>query len=189
MHLLLPLRCHFLHLQTLAGHNAASTVTVEVADNLWKMCHWFYQHTGEWPIVMMDNIKIQANIPDRVIESRYGTLTLPEGCRLRFPAHSPDINQCVEHAVGVVKEAAADQVFSECCQQVQFTDVSLRRIFQGVFNRFKSGELYPKGVEHNFDKLPAVIQVIGSQEGAIVQDNKGKEHYGSGGNWPNADDR
>jgi hypothetical protein len=87
----------------LAGHDAASTVTAEVADNLVLMIDKFKEATNEYPILMLDDMKIQANIPDRRIESRYGTRVLPEGCRLRFPAYSPDINQCVEHSIGVVK--------------------------------------------------------------------------------------
>jgi hypothetical protein len=149
----------------------------------------FREVAGEHPIIMMDNVRIQANIPDRTIKSRYGTTTLPRGCRLRFPPHSSDIDQVVEHTVGAVKGAATEQVFDECCRQVVFSHASLQRIFWEVFQRFEKGELYHLGVEHNMRKLPFVLKVIAAGENEWVTDSNGKQHLGSNGDWPNAQDR
>jgi hypothetical protein len=153
------------------------------------MVEKFRNVTGEDPIIMMDNVRIQANIPDKIIESRYGTITLPEGCRLRFPPHSSDIDQLVEHSIGAVKGAATDKVFDECCHGVVFSGESLRRIFKGVFKRFEKGELYHRGVERNMRKLPTVLRIIASGEDEWFTDPDGKQHHGSNGDWPNAGDR
>jgi hypothetical protein len=72
---------------------------------------------------------------------------------------------------------------------MKFSGVSLQDIFAGVFRRFEKGELYPKGVERNFEKLPTVLKVIASPVGTPVVDSRGKVHYGSGGDWPNAEGR
>lgn len=143
----------------------------------------------EDPIIMMDNIRIQANVNDKVIKSRYGTVTLPGGCRIRFPAHSPDINQVVEHTIGAIKGGISSQVFDECARKVKFSKMSLQRIFRETIRRFEKGELYPRGVEHNFEKLPVVLEVISAPEGQIFMDRNGKARVGSGGNWPNASER
>ncbi len=138
---------------------------------------------------MMDNVKIQANIDDREFESRYGTTTLPEGCRIRFPPHSSDIDQVVEHSVGAVKGAATEQVFAECCKKTVFSNASLQRIFKSVFKKFEDGELFHLGVEHNMRKLPTVLKVIASEEDEFFTDDRGKRHKGSNGDWPNSEDR
>lgn len=164
-------------------------MTLEIADNLYKMVKRFRKLTGEDPIIMMDNVKIQANIPDTTIESRYGTIQLPEGCRIRFPPHSSDINQVAEHSIAAVKGGVTEQVFAESCREVTFTDHSLQRIFKDQFKLFENGKLHPRGVEHNFAKLPTVFKVIASGEDEWFTDEHGKRHHGSHGNWPNADDR
>lgn len=181
--------CHCCHLQRQDGADAQSTVTLEVADNLHLMVDRFRQITGENPIIMMDNVKIQAKIPDERIESRYGTITLPPGCRLRFPPYSSDIDQVAEHTIAAVKGAATEQLFEECGREVHFTEVSMQRIFKDVFRRFEKGQMYPKGVEHNVAKLPTVLKVIASEEDEWFTDVHGKRHHGSNGDWPNAPDR
>lgn len=186
---LLLLLCHCCHLQRKDGADASSTVTLEIADNLYKMVEHFRAKTGEDPIIMMDNVKIQAGIPDNKIESRYGTITLPDGCRIRFPPYSSDINQVAEHSIAAVKGGVTEQVFEECCRQVHFHKHSLQRIFKNQFNLFEQGYLHPKGVEHNFAKLQTVFRVIASGEDEWFMDENGKMHHGSNGNWPNADDR
>lgn len=164
-------------------------MTLEVADNLYLMVERFRQIAGEDPIIMMDNVRIQANIPDDCIESRYGTALLPAGCRQRFPAHSSDIDQVAEHTIAAVKGAATEQVFEECSREVHFSEVSLQRIFKEVFSRFEKGKIYPRGVEHNVAKLPTVLKVIASEEDEWFTDAHGKRHHGSNGDWPNAPDR
>lgn len=189
VHFTLSLPRHCRYLQRKDGADASSTVTLEVADNLYLMVKHFQEITGEDPIIMMDNVKIQANIPNTTIESRYGTLNLPEGCRLRFPPHSSDINQVVEHSIGALKGGATEQLFEECGREVKFSEHSLQRIFKHQFKLFEQGHLYPKGVEHNMAKLPTVLRVIASEEDEWFLDENGKQHHGSNGNWPNAPDR
>lgn len=149
----------------------------------------FREVTEEDPIIMMDNVRIQANIPDEEFDSRYGMTTLPPGCRKRFPPHSSDIDQVVEHTVGAVKGAATEQVFKECCEQVKFSAATLRRIFKNVFKKFEDGELFHLGVEHNMRKLHTVLKVIASEEDEWFTGSDGRRHHGSAGDWPNAQDR
>lgn len=143
----------------------------------------------EDPIIMMDNIRIQANVDDRVIRSRYGTVTLPEGCRIRFPPHSPDINQVVEHSISAVKGGMSNQVFDDCAAKKHFSKMSLQHIFKQTVRKFEDALLFPRGVEHNFEKLPVVLEVISAPNGQLIIDRHGKTRVGSGGDWPNADER
>lgn len=166
----------------------------EVEDNLYLMVERFREVTAasglqEDPIIMMDNIRIQANVNDRVIKSRYGTVTLPEGSRIRFPPHSPDINQVVEHSISAVKGGMSSQVFDDCAGKKHFNKMSLQRIFEKTIGKFETGQLFPRGVEHNFEKLPVVLEVISAPDGQIFMDRHGKTRVGSGGDWPNADER
>lgn len=46
-------------------------IELEVADNIYLMVQEFERRAGVQPITMRNNIRIQANIPDDKIESRY----------------------------------------------------------------------------------------------------------------------
>lgn len=160
-----------------------------MADNLYKMVEVFQKKTGVQPHIMMDNIRIQKNIPDDIIVSRYGNINMKPGTRIRFPERSPDINQVVEHSIGAVKSAIIGQLFTMAAEKKKFDPNILMRITTAQMRRFEEGKLFNNGVKHNFNKLPTVWEVIGSPEGQLVIDPNGKVHTGSGGNWPNAEDR
>jgi hypothetical protein len=181
----------FSALQTKKGRDAESTVEEEVRDNLYLMVKHFREVTGEEPIIMMDNIRIQANVPDKKWECRYGWMEMDDDLttRIEIPTHSPDINQVVEHSIGAIKSGITDMVFTEVAEHTVYSEVSLMRVCKAVMKKFEKGELFRKGVAHNFAKLPTVLEVIAAEEGEEVWDEKGKLHTGSGGNWPNAEDR
>lgn len=178
-------------MQTKKGKDAESTVEEEVKDNLFLMVKHFKEVTGEEPIIMMDNIRIQANVPDKEWSCRYGDMQRPMGqlTRITIPVHSPDINQVVEHSVGAVKHGITDMVFTEVAEKKKYKKHSLQRVCKAVMKKFERGEIFKNGVAHNFRKLPTVLEVIAANEGEEVWDEKGKVHRGSGGNWPNAEDR
>lgn len=160
-----------------------------MADNLYKMVEVFQKQTGVQPHIMMDNIRIQKNIRDDLIVSRYGNMHMGQGTRIRFPERSPDINQVVEHSIGAVKSAIIGELFTRAAEKKKFDPKTLISITTAQMKRFEKGQLFNNGVKHNFNKLPTVWEVIGSPEGQLVIDPNGKVHTGSGGNWPNAEDR
>lgn len=181
----------FCALQTKKGKDAESTVEEEVRDNLYLMVEHFREVTNEEPIIMMDNIRIQANVPDKEWSCRYGDMQMDKQLmtRITIPKHSPDINQVVEHSIGAVKAGITEMVFMEVAEQTVYSEHSLMRVCKEVMKKFEKGEIFKDGVKNNFAKLPTVMEVIAADEGEVVWDEKGKAHTGSGGNWPNADDR
>jgi hypothetical protein len=171
-------------LQTKAGDDAQSTVQEEIADNLYLIIQAFREATGEDPILVMDNIRIQAQIPDDLIESRYGDVVLPAGCRLRIPAHSPDLNQVAEHSVAAVKTESRMQLYRESVITGVLSPVGLQRIVEQVFHKFERGEIFRCGVEKNVLRMPFVWEVISGDEGSVVHHPESGEPYlCTAGNW------
>lgn len=162
---------------------------MEVADNLYLMVKKFREKTGTTPKIMMDNIAIQANIPDDRIDSRYGTIELPPEDRIRFPEYSPNINQVVEHSVGAIKGGTVNGLYTALASHTRMGPHSLQTIVKRQVELFEQGELFKQGVEHNFRKLPSVIKAISLPEGQSFVDDWGKVHYGSNGDWVNSGDR
>lgn len=171
-------------LQTKAGDDAQSTVQEEIADNLYLIIQAFREATGEDPILVMDNIRIQAQIPDDWIECRYGNALLPAGCRLRIPAHSPDLNQVAEHSVATVKTETRMQLYRESVISGVLSPVGLQRIVEQVFHKFENGEIFRCGVEKNVLRMPFVWEVIKGDAGSVVHHPESGEPYlCTAGDW------
>lgn len=162
---------------------------MEVQDNLFKMVQVFKKKAGCMPKIMMDNIAIQANIPDDRIDSRYGTIELATEDRIRFPQYSPDINQVVEHSVGAIKTGTLNGLYTAAASHTHMHPRSLQIIVKQQADLFAQGELFKQGVAHNFKKLPSVWRAISMPEGQCFTDDWGKVHYGSGGDWVKSADR
>lgn len=172
------------HLQTKEHADAQSTVELETADNLYLIVKAFRHATGEDPILVMDNIKIQANIPDDWIESRYDNTWLPPGCRLRIPKYSPDFNQVAEHTVACVKHETASLVYKHCCKSGKLSPVGLQTMVEQVFRKIIKGELYRGSVAANVSRMPLVWQVISSSTDVVCVDPRtGARYQGTAGNW------
>lgn len=137
----------------------------------------FKAQTGVSPILVLDNIKIQANIPDREIGSRYGIETLDEGCRIRIPTYSPDFNQVAEHTVGSVKRITRNNLYDT---SGDLQGKSLQHwVHEVVVNR-----LHYDWVVANVLSMPITWGIISTPHGCTFTDAAGKEHKGSGGWWP-----
>lgn len=163
---------------------AESTVQEETCDNLFLIVEAFREATGEEPILIMDNIRIQANIPDDGFDSRYGRCDLPAGSRFRIPTHSPDFNQVAELSVGSIKNGARAQLYHECAVHGALSRVGLQRIVEHQFSQFEKGHMCPCMVEHKVRRLPTVLGVISTPQGQLYTDEEGQTHPGSDGDWP-----
>lgn len=173
-----------LHLQKKAGGDADSTVEEEIADNLYLLVKRFINIAEEYPILVMDNIKIQANIEDDYVMSRYGDLYLPAGCRLRIPTYSPDFNQVAEHTVACVKQETKNAMYVRCSSNAQLDGRGLQHMVEKVLRAIKSGELYNVSVARNVMRMPFVWQVIGSSKVTVLTDPRtGRQYNGTEGNW------
>lgn len=157
---------------------------LEIADNLYLIVKEFREVTGEDPILIMDNIKIQAQIPDDFIESRYGDIYLPAACRIRIPAHSPDLNQVAEHSVAAVKTETRAQLYAESVASGRLSPVGLQRIVEQVFHKFENAKIFAGGVVRNVLKMPWVWEVITGDAGSVVHHPEtGEPYLCTGGNW------
>lgn len=156
-------------LHSKAGDDAQSSVQEEITDNFYVIIQAVREATGEDPILVMDNIRIQAQIPDDWIEFRYGNVLLPAGCRLRIPAHSPDLNlKVAEHSVATVKTETRMQLFRESVITGVLSPVGLQRIVEQVFHKFENGKISRCGVEKNVLRMPFVWEVIKGDAGSVV---------------------
>lgn len=186
-------------MQTLEGTLAQSTVSAEIADLLYLIVRKFIRYTGEQPILVMDNVRIQARIPDDKIVSRYGTIDLPADCRIRIPPHSPDFNQPAEHMIAEIKKLMRRLLYHQCMKTkgvLQRGD--LMTIFNNAMLKIKRKKVYKNGVLHNVMKMPTVWGIISTPKGEQYiepayrgQQNPPKKavHEGSGGDWPHAGKR
>ena len=148
----------------------------ETCDNVVLAIRAYKLAAGEMPILVMDNIKIQAMVPDECITSRYGTEWLDPGCRVRIPTYSPDFNQVAEHTMAFIKRYVRNYLYNlnskmgpHTLQQAVKTAVS---------------EISHDSTVKNVLKMPTVWGIVSTAHGSVYTDSKGKEHPGSGGWWP-----
>lgn len=149
----------------------------ETEDNVVLALRHVKRVTGVSPILVLDNIKIQANIPDLVVRSRYGFETLDPGCRIRIPTYSPDFNQVAEHTVGNVKRITRNDLY-ECSGNLQGRSLQ-HMVLQVVKHKLKYD-----AVVQNVLSMPTTWGIISTPVGCTYTDAAGKEHKGSGGWWP-----
>lgn len=180
----------FCHLQTKDGHVAEGTMEAEIADLLYLTIErWRKLVPEEEPCLILDNVNIQAGIPDRHIHSRYGSIDLPAGNRIRIPPHSPDCNQVAEHAVGACKNGIIHEAFKEFTQGKPVDAHTMRRVTKRVMKRFAQGKLYADGVRHNVRSMPKFWWELSSATNASFVDEHGRTHWGSAGDWVSARQR
>lgn len=167
-----------------------STVEQEVHDNLYLLLKKFEEKTGgQQPRLVLDNIRIQANVPDEQIDSRYGVLDLPEGTRVRIPPHSPDCNQVVEHAIGTVKDDITGQLYEQSVINPLIDATKLRKMAVTTFKAFEKGDIYKGSVKANVMRLPDVWGLIATptdEEYTITTGllpGHSKVYHGTGGDW------
>lgn len=182
--------CCIVYLQTKQGKPAQSTVQLEVEDNLFLLVTHFHRKTGGlYPVLVLDNIRIQDNVADDVLDSRYGWLSLPTGSRIRIPTHSPDCNQVVEHVVAAVKDGVAGELYHQALQNPVITAEQLTHMGKAVFDKFKNKQLYKDGVAANVAKLPDVWGLIATPVDQQYQTTTHKcpshnrTYTGTGGDW------
>ncbi len=178
------LACCCVHLQTKTGKTAVSTVAEEIADNLSLMLQRFTEVTGEDPVLVMDNARIQSSIPADCIESKLGDVTLQPQQRVKLPAHSPDLNQVAEQSVGAVK----GDVIGQLADHVQagkggITAVQLTQMGKLAAQRFARGELFAGGVRKSVHRMPDVWAVVGADEGSQVAVVGHGTLQGTAGDW------
>lgn len=149
----------------------------ETEDNVVLALRHFKRVTGASPILVLDNIKIQANIPDLLVRSRYGFEALLPGCRIRIPTYSPDFNQVAEHTVGNVKGHTRERLYS-CSGSLQG-----RSLQHHVLQVLKK-DLHYESVVQNVLRMPTTWGIISTPVGCTYTDAAGKDHKGSGGWWP-----
>lgn len=170
---------------------AQSTVALEIADNLHIMLEDFKARTGELPMLVMDNIRIQSCIPKDVIESRYGDTMLAKDNRLEIPAHSPDLNQTIEQSVGVVKGdvigQVADLAHTLDPNRCYITAEQLRKMGEKAADRFAKAEIFNGGVMKSVHRMPVVWGLVGAAEVEEVvvskPEKKEKKLHGTAGDW------
>lgn len=163
-------------MQTKQNKEAQSTVQDETADNVVLAVRHFKLMTGVSPILVLDNIKIQANIPDLVVASRYGFEALDPGCRIRIPTYSPDFNQVAEHTVGGVKRCTRNRLY-DCSGNLQ------SRSLQHIVREVVLNDLHYDAVVKNVLQMPTTWGIISTPVGCTYTDAEGKDHNGSGGWW------
>ncbi len=163
-------------LQTKAGRDAAATVHEETCDNVVLAIKQFKQSTGQMPILVLDNIKIQAMVPDRIIESRYGPEYLDDGCRLRIPTYSPDFNQVAEHVMAFIKRQVRNYLY-------QLNGPMGAHTLQHALKK-AIALIDHSHIVQNVQKMPTVWGIVSTDHGSMYTDYDGKEHPGSGGWWP-----
>lgn len=96
---------------------------------------------------------------------------MAQGNRLRFPAHSPDIDQVVGRSIkGWSYHTRYNEM--EMAQKMVYGKHSLQRMFKDQVKLIEEGQLFPRGVEDNFNTLPTVLEVIAADEGQLVKGAK-----------------
>lgn len=162
----------------------------EVEDNLFKVLQKYQARApGQQPRLVLDNIRVQANVADDQISSRYGVLDLPPDTRIRIPAHSPDCNQVVEHAICAVKDDITGQLYYQSLRSPVMDGVKLRSMAWNTFQRFEKKKIYDGAVKANVERLPDVWGLIATpsdQEYTTtkhVQPTRNRAYPGTGGDW------
>lgn len=170
------------------GRTAKSTTECEFSDLLWHTCHLFHKKTGQWPYLCYDNNKIQKNIDVTNIPYPEGcTVHIPEGEseNIHLPAdhkiplttHSPDGNWPVEHIFNTGKSQIRNNLYSGGKRIT--TGAELRKVVRQQFEH----HLPDGAVAADVARLPVLWEMISSDVGVVFEDEDGKLHYGTGGNW------
>lgn len=182
------LACRSVHLQTKKGKKALSTVAEEISDNLHQMIKRFRRATGGDPHLVMDNARIQSCIDENLIESNYGDIELPTGCRDKLPPHSPDFNQPAEQTIAAVKGDVIGQVadFAQAAtaSSSQITPEQLTKMGERARDKFAAGDYFRRGVEKSVYKMPEVYAIVGADEDEEVVVSGGRTLQGTAGDWP-----
>jgi hypothetical protein len=157
------------YLQTKAGKAAASTVAEEIRDNLSLMLQRFAAKTGEDPVLVMDNARIQSSIPADCIESKHGDIQLQPHQRVKLPAHSPDLNQVAEQSVGAVKSDVIGQIADHVqAGKGSISAEELTRMGKLASEHFAAGQVFDGGVRKSVYRMPDVWAVVGADEDSEV---------------------
>jgi len=182
-------------MQTLKGDLGKSTVSKETADLLYLLVRRFRTRTGENPILVLDNNRIQERIPDDRIVSRYGSIDLPSECRFRIPSYSPDFNQPAEHAVAEIKKQMRGLLFKRCAHSGQLASGDLQKIFNQAVGMLRKGMQYKGSVLKDVKGLVVLWGIVSTPKGQNFTElqyrntpNPPKKavHPGTGGGWPPA---
>ena len=178
------LACCCLYLQT-KGHQAAmSTVAEEIADNLSLMLDHYKKATGEYPVLVMDNARIQSCIPADFIESRHGDIMLQPQQRVKLPAHSPDLNQVAEQSVAAVKQDVIGQLADHAqADKGVVTPEMLTRMGRIASENFAAGRVFKDGVRHSVYRMPDVWAVVAADDGSEVHTASHGVQLGRAGDW------
>jgi hypothetical protein len=180
---LLP-ACCCVHLQTKAGKPALSTVAEEIADNLVLMMRRFQAKTAAEPVLVMDNARIQSCIPADCIQSNHGDIYLTQAQRVKLPAHSPDLNQPAEQAVGAVKGDVIQQVAKHVqVNKKRITAAEFTNMGKKAAENFAEGKVFAGGVKKSVHRMPDVWAVIAADEGVEVHIPGHHKLHGTAGDW------
>lgn len=179
--------CCCVYLQTKAGKAAVSTVAEEIQDNLSLMLQHYKKVTGEDPVLVMDNARIQSCIPADCIQSKHGDFPLQPHQRVKLPAHSPDLNQVAEQSVGAIKGDVIGQLADrvQACKgsKGRITGEQLTSMGKLAAERFAKGLLFDGGVRASVYRMPDVWAVVGADEDCEVHVAGHRTLLGTAGDW------
>lgn len=168
------------------GRPAKSTTEEEMSDLLWHTSHKFQKKTGHWPYLCFDNNKIQKNIdvthipyPEgcTVNVEGDGVISLPADHKIPLTTHSPDCNGPAEHAFSYGKAQVRNHLYS--CGKRITTGAELRKAVRQQFEH----NLPDGAVAADVARLPVLWEMISTDVGLMFEDEDGKMHHGTGGNW------
>ena len=178
------LACCCLYLQRRDGTEAVSTVAEEIADNLSLMLDHYKKATGEYPVLVMDNARIQSCIPADFIKSRHGNIRLQPHQRVKLPPHSPDLNQVAEQSVAAVKQDVIGQLADHAqAGKGVVTAAQLTRMGKLASEHFEAGRVFKDGVRHSVYRMPDVWAVVAADEGSEVLTEGHGVQLGRAGDW------
>jgi hypothetical protein len=156
----------------------------EIEDNLSLMLQHFEEVTGEKPILLMDNARIQSCITADCIESDHGDVMLQPQQRTKLPPHSPDLNQVAEQSVCAVKQDVIGQVADHVqAGKGGISAQQLTRMGKLASEHFAAGIMFAGGVRNSVYRMPYVYAVVGADEDEeVVVPGHGTLH-GTAGDW------
>lgn len=175
-----PLPALPLHLQKKgSGVEAESTTEEEFLDNLWWICSRYKSKTGQLPILIFDNNKIQQTGDVSTLHSEHGSdIHLdPTVHKPKFPTYSPDLNRPIEHLFGRVKAATRNHLYTRGAEVD--TGIKLQRLVHKIIKGMQHD-----AVKHDVQGLPVLWQVLSTPAGVQFADDRDRLHIGTGGDWP-----
>lgn len=118
-----------------------------------------------------DNNQIQAT-------TDLARMGLRQRHRVPLPEYSPDMHQIVEHTISKFKQDLMKAVLAHDGPMTPATAQRLaRQVFKGIL---------ATSIHANKEKLVSCLQAIATPQGVPVKCADGKEHMGSGGDYPEA---